>query len=695
MAIPLAIAVAFLVVLTAAGLGMRVPGLSFLPPFGSPAQLDYGAGPREPLAPLDQGYLTGVLGSPASPGAGPAGAVRSASGALFAGGRSGGPPVRTLEHAFTNDDFGDAVGIADVPFTARTDTTRASFQPGEPSDCNPRTTAWYRYRAVRDARLVANTFGSNYATSLAVYSGTALGRLREVGRCDADLRGNAFVPFTATQGTVYFFQVGATVNGGTLVFTLEPEGAVTRLSSSATGAPGDADSGTTSVSSDGRLVAFDSYARNLDTDARPCAVRAPQSGIDEVRENPWPQCSGVYVVDRTTGRTRLASVASDGDPADGDADHPYISGNGRFVAFRSNATDLVPGDTNAAADVFVHDLRTGRTERVSLTWQGGQSQPVPDTHGTSSVDQPSMSADGRYVAFVSTASDLVPHDGNRSADVFVRDRVRGTTERVSVDSAGREQQLTLAAPGASGQNQRDAVADSSGLQPSISLDGRYVVFHSTAPNLVAGDTNGYRDVFVHDRRTGRTERVSVSSMGQQGDDNAEGSDEATRPLISADGRYVVFCSEATNMIDNRDDDNGSRDVFVRDRSLGRTYRASVSSTGEPAGQSYSTGYASISANGRWVLFGSNAPNLAPGSIRDQNAFPVLGAETEIYVHDLWSHRTERLPLDNSLVGNSPNTAFGFPSADGQVIAFTVFCGDKSCGSPDVEYQVYVHERHRQ
>src|SRR3954453_6695539 len=188
------------------------------------------------------------------------------------------------------------------------------------------------------------------------------------------------------------------------------------------------------------------------------------------------------------------------------------------------------------------------TERVSLT------STQTEANGVSA--EPALSADGRYVAFVSSASNFVLGDGN-GQEVFVRDRAAGTTARVAVDVLG-------------------AQAGRASAHPAISADGRFVAFESIAPNLVPGDTNAREDVFVKDRVTGAIERVSVTSQGSQGL-AASG-----KPAISGDGRFVAFESSASLVPDdtNRSGDTGSDgDVFVHDRVLHTTVRVSVDSAG--------------------------------------------------------------------------------------------------------------------
>jgi hypothetical protein len=239
-------------------------------------------------------------------------------------------------------------------------------------------------------------------------------------------------------------------------------------------------------------------------------------------------CLDVFVHDRQTGATERVSVDSDGNQGNRASRSPSISGDGRYVAVWSWASNLVPGDTNTSTDVFVHDRQTRATARVSVDSAGSQ--------GNSDSYPPSVSADGRYVAFYSEASNLVPDDTNGYLDVFVHDRQTGATERLSVDSGG---------------NQGNGESE----YPAISADGRYVAFDSGASNLVPGDTNyscdndnddvyddNCSDVFVHDRQTGATERVSVDSAGSQGNANS------IVPAISVDARYVAFWSWAPNLV---------------------------------------------------------------------------------------------------------------------------------------------------
>ena len=315
------------------------------------------------------------------------------------------------------------------------------------------------------------------------------------------------------------------------------------------------------LSADGRFVAFESGATNLVGD--------------------------IFVHDRDTGATERVSVASDGTEANGYSFEPSISANGQFVVFQSWAANLVTGDTNASGDILVHDRLAGTTERVSVATDGSE--------GNDNSYNGRISADGRFVTFSSLATNLVTGDTNAFRDVFVHDRQTGATQRVSVASDGSQ-------------------ADDWSLFPRISDDGRFVAFTSPASTLVAGDTNGTYDIFVHDRVATTTTRVSVASDGSQGNWFSY------RVDISADGRFVAFHSAASNLVD--DDSNGQEDVFVRDRRTDTTARVSVASDGaESNGNSL---FPSISSDGRFITFHSLGDTLVSG---DTNV------AWDVFVHD--------------------------------------------------------------
>ncbi|MCC5951151.1 MAG: S-layer homology domain-containing protein [Acidimicrobiia bacterium] len=354
--------------------------------------------------------------------------------------------------------------------------------------------------------------------------------------------------------------------------------------------------------------------------------------------------SGVSA-DGSPSTTRV-SVASDGTEANDRAFSPSISADGRWAAFSSPATNLVPDDTNDVSDVFVHDLHSGSTERISVASDGSE--------GDATSAGSSLSADGRYVAFTSFATNLVPDVTNDVQDVYVRDRVAGTTERVSVASTGAE-------------------ADGVSTAATISANGRFVTFASDATNLVPDDTNDARDVFVHDRMTGDTERVSVAT------DGAEANGTSTRPSLSANGRYVTFDSEATNLVPG--DTNDARDVFVHDRSTGTTERVSLAHDGSEADDTSSN--ASISPSGRHIAFSSPATNLVPGDTND---------EWDVFVHDRKDGSIERVSVATD--GTEANGGSGGASigAGGRHVSFHTTATNLAPGTTGEDNHVLVRDR---
>lgn len=358
----------------------------------------------------------------------------------------------------------------------------------------------------------------------------------------------------------------------------------------------------------------------------------------------------VFVHDRSTGVTERVSVDSAGIEANGSNYTASLSTDGRFVVFQSMATNLVAGDTNGYLDVFLHDRTTGITERVSVDSAGAEG------NGDSGIIPPiGVSADGQTVVFTSRASNLVPGDTNGTYDVFVHDRSSGITERVSVDSSGN-------------QSKGASIA-------AISADGQVVAFYSYSDNLVAGDTNGTPDAFVHDRSTGVTERVSVDSSGAQG--NAYSA--SFLIAISADGTVVAFVSYSTNLVAG--DTNGKGDVFLHDRSTGITERVSVDSSGvEGNANSWNP---TISADKRFVAFTSSASNLVPS---DTNSFQ------DIFVHDRSTGLTERVSVDASGAECNYGGDYAAISADGEVVAFYSWATNLVAGDTNNAADVFVRDR---
>jgi Tol biopolymer transport system component len=360
------------------------------------------------------------------------------------------------------------------------------------------------------------------------------------------------------------------------------------------------------ISADGRFIAFHSNASNLvggDTNGR----------------------RDVFVRDRRTGRTERVSLGFGGAQASKGSSFPSISANGRFIAFSSKAPNLTRrGDTTGHRDIFVHDRTTGRTKRVSVSPDGGPADGQSD-------GSPAISATGRFVAFSSHATNLVPGDTNRHDDVFVHDIRTGETTRVSLSSGGMQ-------------------TDKRSGRPAISADGRFVTFEAEATNLVGADTNGHADIFVHDRRTGVTERVSVNSAADQGRGNSR------NPSISANGRLVAFTSGARNLV--RDDTNHEPDVFVHDRRTGRNERVSISSGGMQG--NHPSDAAVMSGGGRFVAFHSKASTLIP---RDPNE------RADVFVHDRKTDETRLVSVGFRGAPASGDSSSPAISAAGRHISF--------------------------
>ncbi|MCZ6815947.1 MAG: dockerin type I domain-containing protein, partial [Planctomycetota bacterium] len=391
--------------------------------------------------------------------------------------------------------------------------------------------------------------------------------------------------------------------------------------------------------------------------------------------------SHVYVRDRQNNTTTHVSVDSSGTPANATSSTNTISADGQVVAFFSVASNLVANDNNAAADIFVRDIQTGTTTRISVASDG--------TEGNGDVPTgPAMTPDARYVVFCSSASNLVPNDNNGNQDMFVHDRNTGTTTRVSVSSSGTE-------------------GNGSSCEGSISADGRYVAFTSNASNLVANDNSGDFDCFVRDRQTGTTVRVSVTSAG------GEVTGFNVRPKLSNDGRYVLFASGSDFL--SGGDTNLQTDLYLHDRDTDvdgvfdeagaiATKRISVASDGsEGDGSSGPFGVYTMSSDNRFVVFASDATNLVPN---DTNG------RTDAFLHDRDADRdgifdeagaisTTRVSVDqNGLQANFGNfpSFFGNSnqpviSCSGGIIAFTSSSWSLVPNDTNVEkVDVFVRDR---
>jgi Tol biopolymer transport system component len=338
-------------------------------------------------------------------------------------------------------------------------------------------------------------------------------------------------------------------------------GLTSRVSVSSTGVEGNGQSFSASISDDGRWIAFESQSTNL--------VVGDNNGFADV-----------FLHDRQSGITKLISISLSGVPANGLSNRPAISGDGNCISFLSEASDLISGDTNQLTDAFVYDATTLTIERISVTSNGMQSS------GVTPQSRSALSYDGRFVVFESGASNLVLNDTNGFSDIFLRDRLNGTTERVSLNNFNIQ---------ANGQS----------TEAAISADGRIIAFASSATNLIPADANGaWNDVFVFDRLTSVVSCESVSSSGNQGLFGHSG-----LPSLSADGATIAYQSGAQLV---PADENATLDIYVRDRPPGITSRISVSSLGDPG--IYDSRRPSVSSDGTFIAFESLASNLVPGNV---------------------------------------------------------------------------------
>ncbi len=397
-----------------------------------------------------------------------------------------------------------------------------------------------------------------------------------------------------------------------------------------------------SISADGRYVAFTSEGANL--------VEKDLNGVMDV-----------FVRDLVKKTTTRVSVSSNGLEGNQASYWPFISADGRYVTFTSEADNLVETDPNTYGDVFLHDLKTGKTELISVAINGNSGNDLSFWS--------SISSDGRYVVFMSQATNLVASDLNDSWDIFLRDRTTGVTKIISNGYDGKQ-------------------ANSQSEYPVISADGNYIAYASDAANIVAGDTSGYRDVFEVDWKTGKTIRVSVSTDGIPANNGTQ----VFALSISADGKFVAFASLATNLIPK--DTNQAWDIFVHDRDTAVTTLVSISSDGTQA-DAGSYGVA-ISADGRYVAFGSNATNLVTG---DTNS------TMDVFVHDLQSGKTQRVSIASD--GTQGNDSSGFSliapngidlaygpliTSDGGTVVFMSNASNLVNGDTNLNQDIFINKR---
>ena len=439
----------------------------------------------------------------------------------------------------------------------------------------------------------------------------APGETIRVSQATKEADAASVLPSVSADGRYVAFESAATnlvsddYNNSRDIFVRDTQTGITTLVSVATdGTQGNEASHTPDISADGRYVTFHSLASNL--------VSADYNAAGDI-----------FVHDTQTSETIRVSLATDGNQGNNTSYSPSISADGRYIAFYSEASNLVSGDTNDALDVFVHDTQTSTTARVSEAMDG--------TQGNNNSKFPDISADGRYVVYESDATNLVSGDTNGASDIFVHDQQTGATTRIS-----------LATGGTQGNN--------SSLDPTISGDGRYVTFESYATNLANGDTNGFNDIFMHDTQTGTTTRISLAGDGSQGNSHSY------NPSISGDGRYISFGSDSTNMVSG--DTNGVRDIFIRDSQKGETYRVSQATDGTQGNiRSFSS---SISDNGNHVTFYSLASTFVNEDTND---------EWDVFINDIQTGITSRVSLTTNDIQVNDSSNDPVISADARYVVF--------------------------
>lgn len=379
------------------------------------------------------------------------------------------------------------------------------------------------------------------------------------------------------------------------------------------------------ISRDGRFIVYHSTASNL----------VP---------NDTNNAQDVFLYDILFRTTIRISNGVGGVQGNNRSQFGDLSSDGRYIVFHSEATNFVPNDTNNVWDVFFLDRITGQFERISVTTSGQQANNLSIF--------PDISGGGRFVSFYSQATNLVPNDTNNVDDIFLHDRLLGTTERISVSTAGDQ-------------------ANAASIFQDLSVDGRYTVYESEATNLVANDTNNVWDVFLYDRINQSTERISVNSAEQQGDGRS------SYAVISTNNRYVTFVSYATNF--DPDDPNPNGDIYVRDLVNGTTELISRGLNNQPSnGGSH---YPVISSNGRFVAYHSESSNLVPGDTNNV---------ADVFLYDRQTGTTKIVSL--SITGQQGNDNSNIPtiSDNGRFLAFHSWASNLTVGDTNGTIDVFLY-----
>jgi len=315
------------------------------------------------------------------------------------------------------------------------------------------------------------------------------------------------------------------------------------------------------ISGDGRYVVFESFS---------ALAPGGTNGLSQI-----------YLRDRQAHTTRLVSANISGIAGNGPSYHPRISADGKLVVFDSMASNLGAGDSNGYSDVFIKHLDSGQLERVSVAYGGGQAN-----NGSFEAE---MSSDGRYVVFVSMASNIVSPAVATQRHVYLRDRLTGAVRLVSVSNGG-------------------VPANGACFLPDVDDAGQHVVFYSLATSLTPGLNGTTLQVFMHDMNSATTELISHNAA------NAGGNDHSFTASISGDGRFVAFSSFANDLVSG--DNNAKSDVYLKDLASGEMKIVSLGINGVPANDSI-LGVPSIDAHGGVIAFTSYASNLVA---QDNNGY---------------------------------------------------------------------------
>ncbi|MHB8513296.1 MAG: TolB-like translocation protein [Actinomycetota bacterium] len=665
-------------------IGIGLPGFDDMRPVAGAPSFAGGLVPSQPFDSLRPDFVKSVLGQSFGGRETPSSSI-SPSAFLPA------PSVHIPAH--TNDSFANAYPITSIPFSADVDTKGAARRSGEPAGCGDGGTIWFRYVAPKDEgiALIAKGETSQAPVNATVYqsSGPGLANLNQV------VCGATNVQFAVVKNATYYLQI-ADRSAEHVRVVFGSDGTTERESYYPDGSQSPFEAFQPLISRDGRFVAFTMAANDpTDPNAIGCTMQNLHRPFGPVDPNQIHCNHEIWIRDRVNHLTELVSVDSNGKQMQYDHGLLSISGDGRFVVFTSFASleGAVPEAPRAietvgeTQNVYVRDRLLHTTTLVSKGMNGFPA------NGISTYAE--ISADGRFIAFDSDASNLVPNDTNNSTDVFLWNRMTQTIKRISVSVNGQQ-----------------ANADTSRYNGNkgsfidcLSADGRFIVFHSTAQNLIPGLGNGVENVFELDRVSHKLLLVNVSSRGEQADGDSSNDGWIAGQCVSDDGRFVAFNSTADNLVP----ETGSPfdDVYVRDTVLGLTERASVSSTGErpddgfnPQQNRRSTDFTplfwnidqtavqgwlpygySMTPDGRYVCFESVATNVVPG-----DSDSVMNT----YRHDRATGTTMLFSVASG-GAHGPGDSFGCSmSGSGNAIAFWT----ADALSPDDtnnNNDVYVHE----